>query len=65
MTNIEDISTKILNFMTTAQDATSWQIKTALHLQSSAMYIALGALAAQNKVTLQAQGINYKVTLIK
>ena len=63
MTNTQDVSSKILAFVEKHQTATSWQIKTALHLPASALYIALGALEAQGKVILEAQGINYKVTL--
>ncbi len=62
---MQDTASKILTFMQKAETATSWQIKVALHIPMSSLYLALGALSAEGKVKLEANGINYKVTLVK
>lgn len=45
--------------------ASSWQIKTAVQAQASTLFMALGFLAAHGKVKMEAQGMNYNVTLLK
>ena len=45
------------------KEMTSWQIKLALQLSSSVLYICLGILYNQGKIRLEADGINYKVSL--
>ena len=44
-------------------DASSWDLKLKLHLSSSALYLALGWLAAQGKVTLHPKELNFRVLL--
>ncbi len=44
-------------------DASSWDLKLKLHLSSSALYLALGWLAAQGKVTLYPKELNFRVLL--
>ncbi len=44
-------------------DASSWDLKLKLHLSSSALYLALGWLAAQNKVALYPKELNFRVVL--
>ncbi|MCX5785807.1 MAG: winged helix-turn-helix domain-containing protein [Elusimicrobia bacterium] len=47
-----------------AGENTSWDIKLKLHLSSSALYLALGWLAAQGKVALYPQDLNFKVKIL-
>ncbi len=44
-------------------DASSWDLKLKLHLSSSALYLALGWLAAQGKVALYPKELNFRVVL--
>ncbi|MBI4801540.1 MAG: winged helix-turn-helix domain-containing protein [Elusimicrobia bacterium] len=44
-------------------ETTSWDLKLKLHLSSSALYLALGWLAAQGKIQLYPQDLNYKIKL--
>lgn len=44
-------------------DASSWDLKLKLHLSSSALYLALGWLAAQGKVALYPKDLNFRVLL--
>lgn len=44
-------------------DATSWDLKLKLHLSSSALYLALGWLAAQGKITLHPKELNFRVVI--
>ncbi len=54
---------RILEYLQDKKEATSWQLKLALHLSSSVLYICLGILHNQGKINLEADGINYKVSL--
>ena len=45
------------------KEASSWQLNLALHLSSSVLYLALGMLLEQGKIRLEADDINYKVSL--
>lgn len=56
---------QITEYLQNKQEATSWQLKLSLHLSSSVLYLALGALHNQGKICLEADGINYKVSLPK
>ncbi|HAH32321.1 MAG TPA: hypothetical protein DCL44_08410 [Elusimicrobia bacterium] len=47
-----------------AGENTSWDIKLKLHLSSSALYLALGWLAAQGKVALYPQDLNFRVKVL-
>ncbi len=44
-------------------EATSWDIKLKLHLSSSTLYLALGWLASQGKITVYPQDLNFKIKL--
>jgi len=44
-------------------DATSWDLKLKLHLSSSALYMALGWLAAERKIDLHPKELNFRVVL--
>ena len=54
---------RIMEYLQEKKEAPSWQLKLALHLSSSTVYICLGVLYNQGKINLEADGINYKVSL--
>ncbi len=54
---------RMMEYLQEKQQATSWQLKLALQLSSSVLYLSLGVLYNQGKILLEADGINYKVSL--
>lgn len=44
-------------------DVSSWDLKLKLHLSSSSLYLALGWLAAQGKVSLHPKELNFRIVL--
>ena len=60
--NIQTAITNISGYLAEHQKATSWQLKVMFRLSSSVLYLALGALYNQGKISLEADGINYHVT---
>lgn len=54
---------RMLEYLQDKKEASSWQLKLALHLSSSVLYMSLGVLYNQGKIHLEADGINYKVSL--
>ena len=54
---------RMMEYLQEKKEATSWQLKLALHLSSSVLYLALGMLLEQGKIRLEADDINYKVSL--
>ncbi len=54
---------RMLELVQEKKEITSWQLKLALQLSSSVLYVCLGALYNQGKIRLEADGINYKVSL--
>ncbi len=60
--NIQTATTRITEYLTEHKTATSWQLKIMFRLSSSVLYLALGALLSQGKISLEADGINYHVT---
>ncbi|MCQ2410796.1 MAG: hypothetical protein MJ053_04820 [Elusimicrobiaceae bacterium] len=60
--NIQLAVNQISDYLTKNKTATSWQLKVLLRLSSSVLYLALGALYEQHKISLEADGINYHVT---
>ncbi len=60
--NITATSSKILELLKDKENITSWQIKISLNISSSLLYLALGALENQNKINIEPDGLNYKVT---
>ncbi len=60
--NIQTAVTRISDYLTKNHTASSWQLKVMFRLSSSVLYLALGALQDQGKITLEADGINYNVT---
>ncbi len=61
--NINTAADRIFEFVKEKQEVSSWQIKINLHLSASVMYMALGQLLEQGKITLEADGINYQVKI--
>ena len=59
--NINTAADRIFEFVKEKQEVSSWQIKINLHLSASVMYMALGQLCEQGKISLEADGINYQV----
>ena len=62
--NITATSSKILELLKDKESLTTWQIKVSLNVSSSLLYLALGSLANQNKITIEPDGLNYKVAKI-
>ena len=60
---IQAACVRMMEYLQDKKDATSWQLKLALHLSSSVLYLALGVLCEQGKIRLEADDINYKVSL--
>ncbi len=60
--NIQNAVKQISDFLTAHGKTTSWQLKVTLQLSSSVLYVALGVLLAEKKITLEADGINYNIT---
>lgn len=60
--NIQTAVTRISEFLAQHGKASSWQLKVTFRLSASVLYLALGALYQQGKITLEADGINYHVT---
>ena len=54
---------RMMEYLQEKLEASSWQLKLALHLSSSVLYLSLGVLYNQGKIRLEADGINYKVSL--
>jgi len=62
--NINATSSKILELLKDKESLTTWQIKVSLNISSSLLYLALGSLDNQNKITIEPDGLNYKVSKI-
>ena len=60
--NIQTAVTRITEYLQANQKATSWDLKVMFRLSSSVLYLALGQLLAEKKITLEADDINYHVT---
>lgn len=60
--NIQQALQQMTGYLSANGKATSWQLKVMFHLSSSVLYLALGTLLAEKKITLEADGINYNVT---
>ena len=60
--NINDAVKQMSDYLTAHKKATAWQLKVMFRLSSSVLYLALGTLLAEKKVTLEADGIDYNIT---
>ncbi len=59
--NIQDAVKQMTEYLSANPKATAWQLKVKFHLSSSVLYLALGQLLAEKKITLEADGIDYNV----
>lgn len=62
---IQTACARIEEYLQGKPEVSSWQLKLALQLSSSVLYLALGTLHQQGKIRLEADGINYQVSLPK
>ncbi len=60
--NINLTINQISDYLAKNNQVTAWQLKVLLKVSSSVLYLALGALYQQGKITLEADGIDYHVT---
>ena len=60
--NIQTAVSRMTEYLTEHKTASSWQLKIMFRLSSSVLYLALGVLYSQGKISLEADGINYNVT---
>lgn len=60
--NINLAANQISTYLAKNNTATSWQLKVMFRMSSSVLYLALGTLYQQGKISLEADGINYNVT---
>ncbi len=60
--NINDAVKQMSDYLTANKKATAWQLKVMFRLSSSVLYLALGTLLAEKKITLEADGIDYNIT---
>ena len=60
--NIQLAIKQISEYLEKNNTASSWQLKVKLQVSSSVLYLALGALYQQGKISLEADDINYHVT---
>jgi hypothetical protein len=62
--NINTAASRIMELFKDKEEVSSWQVKVALQLSSSVMYMALGMLLAGGKITVEPDGINYKIAKV-
>lgn len=60
--NVQVAVNRVTEYLTEHKTASSWQLKVLFRLSASVLYLALGVLYNQGKITLEADGINYNVT---
>ena len=60
--NIQSAVKQISEYLEKNNTASSWQLKVKFQLASSVLYLALGALYQQGKISLEADDINYNIT---
>ncbi|HOW89838.1 MAG TPA: winged helix-turn-helix domain-containing protein [Elusimicrobiales bacterium] len=63
--SIPQTAEKIADMLKGGAEATSWDIKLKLRLSSSSLYLALGWLAAQGRINMYPQDLNFRVKLIQ
>ena len=59
--NIQIAVTRMSEYLAEHKTATSWQLKLMLRVSSSVLFLALGVLYGQGKISLVADGLNYHV----
>lgn len=63
--NIQVACARILQYLAEHKTASSWKLKITFQLPSSVLYMALGTLFAQGKITLEADELNCNVALVQ
>ncbi|MDR0291909.1 MAG: hypothetical protein LBI01_03970 [Elusimicrobium sp.] len=61
---IKETTVQILAYVQSNKSVTAWQIKTALRLRSSLLYLSLGVLVSEGKVKLEENGTDYTVATL-
>ena len=61
---IKQTAAQVLSFVQSNKSVTAWQIKIALRIKSSLLYLSLGFLAAEGKIKLEESGTDYTVTTL-
>jgi len=61
---IKETAAQILSFAQSNKSVTAWQIKVALRIKSSLLYLSLGVLVEQGKIKLEESGTDYTVTTL-
>ena len=61
---IKQTAAQILSYAQSNKNVTAWQIKIALRIKSSLLYLSLGFLAAEGKIKLEESGTDYTVTTL-
>lgn len=60
--NINEAIKQMADYLSANSKATAWQLKVKFRLSSSILYLALGQLLAQEKITLEADGVDYNIS---
>ncbi|MDD2774264.1 MAG: hypothetical protein PHP45_11295 [Elusimicrobiales bacterium] len=60
---LKTLADRILRVVPQDGEITSWEIRNKLHISSSMLYLALGRLAAENKVRIIPEQLNYRIVL--
>ncbi|WP_428073161.1 winged helix-turn-helix domain-containing protein [Candidatus Avelusimicrobium aviculae] len=60
---IQTAAARIMEYLAENKTASSWKLKINIRLSSSVLYMALGVLYAEGKIKLEADELNYNVSL--
>ena len=60
---IQTAAARIMEYLAEHKTASSWKLKINIRLSSSVLYMALGVLYAEGKIKLEADELNYNVSL--
>ena len=62
---IQTAAARIMEYLAEHKTASSWKLKINIRLSSSVLYMALGVLYAEGKIKLEADELNYNVSLVQ
>ena len=60
---IQTAAARIMEYLAENKTASSWKLKINIRLSSSVLYMALGVLYSEGKIKLEADELNYNVSL--
>lgn len=60
---IKNNAAKIMEEINAEKELSSWQLKVKLHLSGSALFLALGYLAAKEQIQIIPMGLTHKIVL--